>query len=216
VPGAPGGSSADVGVVIGDQLPGSARKFEDAYVEPADDYDYWYRLVAVDKNGNRSDPTRPVVDRVGAPTAPTLCDMNSAAEYTSAGGCETCFAFGRSRNYSSPSVKCRYPRQRASGPTALASFLWRMRKVQNRFALSSRAEATCRLSNARMPSLGPYRRPRSVHTSKAVSGTEMVCQIRAARSSWKSRWSRSASVTVICRRNTCCAMACVHRRCEGA
>ena len=64
-----GGSATDLGVVIGDPLPGSSRKFEDAYVEPGNDY--WYRLVAVDKSGNRSDPTSPVVIRVGAPAIPT-------------------------------------------------------------------------------------------------------------------------------------------------
>ena len=31
---------------------------------------YWYRLVALDKNGNRSDPTSPVAVRVGAPAIP--------------------------------------------------------------------------------------------------------------------------------------------------
>ncbi|MBV9183677.1 MAG: hypothetical protein JO356_20415, partial [Acidobacteria bacterium] len=42
---------------------------EDAYVQPGNNY--WYRLVAVDKNGNRSDPTRPLVIRVGSPVIPT-------------------------------------------------------------------------------------------------------------------------------------------------
>jgi len=64
-----GGSPEDMGVVIGDPLPGSSRKFEDAYVEPGNDY--WYRLVAVDKNGNHSDPTRAVAIRVGAPSIPS-------------------------------------------------------------------------------------------------------------------------------------------------
>ncbi len=64
-----GGSPTDLGVVIGDPLPGSARRFEDAYVEPGNDY--WYRLVALDQNGNRSDPTRPIAVRVGAPAVPT-------------------------------------------------------------------------------------------------------------------------------------------------
>jgi len=106
--------------------------------------------------------------------------------------------------------------QRLSRPAALASFPWRSSKVQNRFAFSSRAQATCRLSSVRIPSLGPNRRPRSAHSSKAVSGTGMVCQIRTAQSSWKSRWSRSASAMVICRRNTCCAIACVHSAmCSG-
>jgi hypothetical protein len=64
-----GGSPTDLGVVIGDPLQGSARKFEDAYVEPGNDY--WYCIVALDKDGNRSDPTRPVAVRVGAPAVPT-------------------------------------------------------------------------------------------------------------------------------------------------
>lgn len=68
------GRAEDLGVVIGDPLPGSARQFTDLYVSVGQNY--WYRLVAVDKNGNRSDPTRPVAVRVGspqlaAPPAPT-------------------------------------------------------------------------------------------------------------------------------------------------
>ena len=63
------GREGDLGVVIGDPLPGSARQFTDLYVAPGERY--WYRVVAVDKNGNRSDPTRPVVIRVGSPQIPT-------------------------------------------------------------------------------------------------------------------------------------------------
>jgi hypothetical protein len=63
-----GGSADDIGVVIGDPLPGSARQFQDLYVSPGESY--WYRVVALDKNGNRSDPTAPVVVRVGAPAIP--------------------------------------------------------------------------------------------------------------------------------------------------
>jgi hypothetical protein len=63
-----GGGADDLGVVIGDPLPASARRFEDLYVQPGQDY--WYRLVAVDKNGNRSDPTRPVALHIGTPTIP--------------------------------------------------------------------------------------------------------------------------------------------------
>ena len=59
------GRADDLGVVIGDPLPGSAREFTDLYVSPGQNY--WYRLVAVDKSGNRSDPTRPVAIRVGSP-----------------------------------------------------------------------------------------------------------------------------------------------------
>ena len=63
------GREGDLGVVIGDPLPGDARQFTDLYVSPGEKY--WYRLVAVDKNGNRSDPTRPVAMRVGSPQIPT-------------------------------------------------------------------------------------------------------------------------------------------------
>jgi hypothetical protein len=74
------GQAEDIGVVIGDPLPASARTFADLYVSPGTSY--WYRLVAVDKNGNRSDPTRPVVIRVAAPkipkpAAPTLQFVNA-------------------------------------------------------------------------------------------------------------------------------------------
>jgi len=62
------GREGDLGVVIGDPLPGDARQFTDLYVSPGERY--WYRLVAVDKNGNRSDPTRPVALRVGSPQIP--------------------------------------------------------------------------------------------------------------------------------------------------
>jgi hypothetical protein len=65
------GREGDLGVVIGDPLPGDARTFTDLYVSPGEKY--WYRLVAVDKSGNRSDPTRPVALRVGSlqiPAAP--------------------------------------------------------------------------------------------------------------------------------------------------
>jgi len=68
------GSDKDLGVVIGDPLAADARQFTDLYVSPGENY--WYRLVAVGRNGNRSDPTDPVVIRVGspemaAPAAPT-------------------------------------------------------------------------------------------------------------------------------------------------
>ena len=62
------GRAEDLGVVIGDPLPGAARQFTDLYVSPGEKY--WYRLVAVDKNGNRSDPTRPVAIRIGSPQIP--------------------------------------------------------------------------------------------------------------------------------------------------
>jgi len=62
------GRADDLGVVIGDPLLASARTFTDPYVSAGTSY--WYRLVAVDKNGNRSDPTPPVVVRVGPPAIP--------------------------------------------------------------------------------------------------------------------------------------------------
>jgi hypothetical protein len=72
------GREGDLGVVIGDPLPGDARQFTDLYVSPGEKY--WYRLVAVDKNGNRSDPTRPVAIRVGSPQIPA--PAAPAAQYT--------------------------------------------------------------------------------------------------------------------------------------
>ncbi len=59
------GRAEDLGVVIGDPLPADARQFADHYVSAGTSY--WYRLVAVNKDGNRSDPTRPVAIRVGSP-----------------------------------------------------------------------------------------------------------------------------------------------------
>jgi len=64
-----GASAKDPGVVIGDPLPASARQFTDLYVSPGQNY--WYRLVAVDTNGNRSDPSLPVAVHVGMPPAPS-------------------------------------------------------------------------------------------------------------------------------------------------
>src|SRR5450755_1795665 len=48
------GRADDLGVVIGDPLPANARQFIDLYVGAGESY--WYRLVAVDKSGNHSDP----------------------------------------------------------------------------------------------------------------------------------------------------------------
>lgn len=62
------GRADDMGVVIGDPLPASTRTYTDLYVSSGENY--WYRLVAVDKNGNHSDPTRPIVIRVGSPAIP--------------------------------------------------------------------------------------------------------------------------------------------------
>ena len=62
------GIASDQGVVIGDPLPASARQFVDQYVSP--DETYFYRLVAVDAKGDRSDVTEPVIVRVGAAAIP--------------------------------------------------------------------------------------------------------------------------------------------------
>jgi hypothetical protein len=58
----------DPGIVFGDPLPGSARTFTDTFVKPG--RHYWYSVAALDKKGNRSDPSSPVVVRVGAPDMP--------------------------------------------------------------------------------------------------------------------------------------------------
>jgi len=62
------GNAPDQGVVLGDPLPGSARQYVDQYVSA--DQTYFYRLVAVDAKGDRSDVTEPVIVRVGAATIP--------------------------------------------------------------------------------------------------------------------------------------------------
>jgi hypothetical protein len=62
------GAEGRLGVVMGLPMPGSARVYVDRNVEPGQDY--WYRFVAVDRYGNRSQPTRPVVVHVGSPPLP--------------------------------------------------------------------------------------------------------------------------------------------------
>ncbi len=62
------GNAADQGVVLGDPLPGSARDYQDLYVSTGSTY--FYRLVAVDAAGNRSDVSDPVIVRVGSATIP--------------------------------------------------------------------------------------------------------------------------------------------------
>ncbi|HET7831423.1 MAG TPA: hypothetical protein VFK88_00510, partial [Gallionella sp.] len=54
----------DPGVVIGDPLPGDARSFEDDFVDAGQTL--LYQVVAVDGNGNRSNPGDAVAVRVGA------------------------------------------------------------------------------------------------------------------------------------------------------
>ncbi len=65
----------DPGLVIGDPLPVRENRFEDTFVTVGQKY--WYRLVAVDESGNRSDPSwaRPVTvlnPPVPVPAKPTL------------------------------------------------------------------------------------------------------------------------------------------------
>lgn len=62
------GTATDQGVVLGNPLPGSARQFQDLYVSSGETY--FYRMVAVDSAGNRSDVTDPVIVRVGSPAIP--------------------------------------------------------------------------------------------------------------------------------------------------
>ncbi|MGH7729072.1 MAG: hypothetical protein ACREM2_09815, partial [Vulcanimicrobiaceae bacterium] len=75
IPGTPASASArfivtrsgalrDVGVVLGEPLPGDARSYTDRFVRAG--ATYWYRLYALDRAGNRSDPSDPVVVRVAA------------------------------------------------------------------------------------------------------------------------------------------------------
>lgn len=62
------GKAKDIGVVLGDPLAGSARTTQDLYVSPGETY--FYRLVAVDGAGNRSDPSNAIEVRVGNPQIP--------------------------------------------------------------------------------------------------------------------------------------------------
>ncbi len=78
------GNAKDIGVVLGDPLPGSAREYEDLYVRPGETY--FYRLVAVDTAGNRSDVTDPLIVRVGyadipVPAAPTLTRVQTPSPH---------------------------------------------------------------------------------------------------------------------------------------
>jgi len=54
--------------VLGDPLAGSAREYQDLYVSAGSTY--FYRLVAVDAAGNRSDVSDPVIVRVGSASIP--------------------------------------------------------------------------------------------------------------------------------------------------
>lgn len=55
-------------VVLGEPLSGAERRYEDAFVEPGQSY--WYRLVALDGQGNRSEAGPAAVVRVGSPAVP--------------------------------------------------------------------------------------------------------------------------------------------------
>jgi hypothetical protein len=61
-------SAREPGLVIGDPIGQKVRIFEDAFVEAGQEY--WYSLVALDKAGNRSDPSPAAVVRVGTPVIP--------------------------------------------------------------------------------------------------------------------------------------------------
>lgn len=63
------GAQDRMGVVIGNPLAGSAHTFVDRNVEPGQDY--WYRFVALDRYGNRSQATDPVVAHIGSAPLPT-------------------------------------------------------------------------------------------------------------------------------------------------
>jgi hypothetical protein len=74
------GAARELGIVIGDPLPGSSRTFTDEHVEAGKTY--WYRLVAVDRSGNRSDPTHPVPVVVGTPPIPKAATPSVSRQTT--------------------------------------------------------------------------------------------------------------------------------------
>lgn len=61
-------SEHDPGLVIGDPLPPAQKTFEDTFVKVGQRY--WYRIVAVDRAGNRSDPSMPRDVYVSNPPIP--------------------------------------------------------------------------------------------------------------------------------------------------
>ncbi len=63
------GAQGRMGIVIGDPLAGNAHTFVDRNVEPGQDY--WYRFVALDRYGNRSEATDPIVVHIGSTPLPT-------------------------------------------------------------------------------------------------------------------------------------------------
>jgi hypothetical protein len=58
----------DEGVVLGRPLGSSVREYTDPFVAPGETY--WYRLVAFDKAGNRSEPSAAVSVTIGMPPLP--------------------------------------------------------------------------------------------------------------------------------------------------
>ena len=62
------GAPEDEGFVIGRPLPAAAREFADSFVQAGESY--WYKVVAVGPQGNRSAPSRAVLVTVGSPPLP--------------------------------------------------------------------------------------------------------------------------------------------------
>lgn len=71
------GETEAADLVVGDPLPATATRFEDSAVEPGKSY--WYRLVAIDRAGNRSEPSVAIVVRVGSGEIPV--PAKPAADY---------------------------------------------------------------------------------------------------------------------------------------
>ncbi len=62
------GDPREPGLVLGDPLPGNARRFEDTEVAAGEAY--WYRVVALDAAGNRSEPSAPAAVMIAARAVP--------------------------------------------------------------------------------------------------------------------------------------------------
>ncbi len=62
------GDPRDIGVVLGRPLPASARDYTDLFVEAG--AEYWYRVVALGANGNRSEPSAAIEVRIAPPPIP--------------------------------------------------------------------------------------------------------------------------------------------------
>jgi hypothetical protein len=85
------GASYRVGVVIGDPIPAGLHTFVDRNVQPGQDY--WYRFVAVDRNGSRSQLTMPIVVHVGSAALPS--PLAPKAAYSSSPFGHVQITFGR-------------------------------------------------------------------------------------------------------------------------